>query len=37
MREVKLRDFLIYYMEVDVWAQYKDKDINALTDRSVRI
>ncbi len=31
MREVKLRDFLIYYMEVDVWSQYKDKDINALT------
>ncbi len=32
MREVKLRDFLIYYMEVDVWSQYKDKDINALTN-----
>ncbi len=32
MREVKLRDFLIYYMEVDVWAQYKDKDINTLVD-----
>ena len=31
MREVKLRDFLIYYQEVDVWAQYKDKDINALS------
>ena len=30
VREAKLRDFLIYYMEVDVWAQYKDKDINAL-------
>ena len=32
MREAKLRDFLIYYMEVDVWSQYKDKDINALTN-----
>lgn len=31
MREVKLRDFLIYYQEVDVWSQYKDRDINALT------
>jgi hypothetical protein len=32
MREAKLRDFLIYYMEVDVWAKYKDKDINTLTN-----
>ena len=32
MREVKLRDFLIYYMEVDVWSQYKGKDINTLKD-----
>ncbi|MBN1449649.1 MAG: hypothetical protein JW963_01425 [Anaerolineales bacterium] len=32
MREAKLRDFLIYYMEVDIWSQYKDKDINALTN-----
>jgi hypothetical protein len=32
MREIKLRDFLIYYMEVDIWSQYKDKDINTLTD-----
>ncbi len=31
MREVKLRDFLIYYMEVDIWSRYKDRDINALT------
>ena len=31
LREVKLRDFLIYYMEVDVWSRYKDRDINALT------
>ena len=27
MREQKLRDFLVYYMEVDIWAQYKGKDI----------
>jgi len=33
MREAKLRDFLIYYMEVDVWSQYKDKDINTLTNK----
>src|SRR5512143_3037774 len=32
MREVKLRDFLIYYMEVDVWSQYKDQDVDALTN-----
>jgi len=31
MREEKLRDFLVYYMEVDVWSQYKDRDINTLT------
>ncbi len=30
MREVKLRDFLTYYMEIDLWAQYKDKDIQTL-------
>jgi len=32
MREQKLRDVLIYYMEVDVWSQYKDKDVNLLKD-----
>jgi hypothetical protein len=32
MREQKLRDVLIYYMEVDVWSQYKDKDVNALKE-----
>ena len=32
MREQKLRDVLVYYMEVDVWSQYKDKDVNALKD-----
>jgi hypothetical protein len=31
MREPKLRDFLVYYMEIDLWVQYKDKDIAALT------
>lgn len=30
MREPKLRDFLTYYMEIDVWKQYKDKNIAAL-------
>ena len=30
MREVKLRDFLIYYQEVDIWSKYKDKDISAV-------
>src|ERR1051325_3782831 len=30
MREQKLRDVLIYYMEIDVWSQYKDQDINDL-------
>jgi hypothetical protein len=30
MREPKLRDFLVYYMEVDLWKQYKDKDIATL-------
>ncbi len=30
MREPKLRDFLVYYMEVDLWKQYKDKDISTL-------
>ncbi len=30
MRLNKLRDFLIYYKEVDLWGQYKDKDISTL-------
>lgn len=30
MREPKLRDFLVYYLEIDLWAQYKDKDIASL-------
>jgi hypothetical protein len=30
MREPKLRDFLLYYMEIDIWKQYKDKDIATL-------
>jgi hypothetical protein len=30
MREVKLRDFLIYYMEIDIWKQYKGRDISGL-------
>lgn len=30
MREVKLRDFLIYYEEVDVWSKYRGRDIASL-------
>lgn len=30
MREQKLRDFLIYYMEIDIWKQYKGRDISSL-------
>ncbi len=30
MRNVKLRDFLVYYKEADLWAHYKDKDIAAI-------
>jgi hypothetical protein len=30
MREPKLRDFLLYYMEIDLWKQYKGKDIVTL-------
>ncbi|MCB9146965.1 MAG: hypothetical protein H6635_16520 [Anaerolineales bacterium] len=30
MRLPKLRDFLIFYKEVDLWIQYKDKDISTL-------
>jgi hypothetical protein len=30
MRLNKLRDFLIYYKEVDLWVEYKDNDISTL-------
>src|SRR5215208_548525 len=30
MRLNKLRDFLVYYKEVDLWAEYKNKDISTL-------
>jgi hypothetical protein len=30
LREMKLRDFLVYYKEIDLWAEYKDKKIEAL-------
>lgn len=30
MRLQKLRDFLIFYKEVDLWAEYKNKDISTL-------
>ncbi len=32
MRDVKLREFLTCYQEVDVWAEYKNKDITELSD-----
>jgi hypothetical protein len=32
MREPKLRDFLSYYKEIDIWAEYKGKDVAALQD-----
>ena len=28
LREMKLRDFLVYFREIDLWADYKNKDIN---------
>lgn len=31
MRLQKLRDFLIYYKEADLWAEYKNKDISTLS------
>ena len=30
LREMKLRDFLIYCREIELWAEYKDKQIEAL-------
>ena len=30
MRLQKLRDFLIFYKEADLWAEYKGKNISAL-------
>ena len=27
LREMKLRDFLVYYKEIDLWAEYKNKKI----------
>ena len=32
MRLQKLRDFLIYYKEADLWIEYKSKDISALAN-----
>ncbi|MCC6297857.1 MAG: hypothetical protein IT314_01070 [Anaerolineales bacterium] len=31
MRLVKLRDFLVFFKEADLWAEYKNKDISTLT------
>ena len=30
LREMKLRDFLVYYREIDLWAAYKDQNIEDL-------
>jgi hypothetical protein len=30
LREMKLRDFLVYYKEIDLWAEYKDNKIEDL-------
>ena len=35
LREMKLRDFLVYYKEIDLWSEYKDKKIEDL-QREVR-
>jgi hypothetical protein len=32
MREVKLRDFLVYFAEIDIWSAYKDRDMTSLQD-----
>ena len=32
LREMKLRDFLIHYQEIDTWAEYKDKSIKDISD-----
>ena len=30
LREMKLRDFLIHYQEIDAWAEYKEKNIEEI-------
>ena len=30
MRSTKLRDFLVYFYEVDLWAEYKDKSVQEI-------
>jgi len=32
LREKKLRDFLVYFAEIDIWGQYKDKTPGDLAD-----
>ena len=32
LREMKLRDFLVYFYEIDIWAQYKDKKIDDIRE-----
>ena len=37
LREMKLRDFLVYYKEIDLWAEYKDKKIEIFKPMSMPI
>jgi hypothetical protein len=32
LREMKLRDFLVYFYEIDIWSQYKDKKLDDIRD-----
>jgi hypothetical protein len=32
LREMKLRDFLVYYREIESWTEYKDKDIKGMVN-----
>jgi hypothetical protein len=32
LREMKLRDFLVYFYEIDIWARYKDKKTEHIED-----
>jgi hypothetical protein len=37
LREMKLRDFLTYYREIELWQDYKDKTLDELQDEVVRL
>jgi hypothetical protein len=32
LREMKLRDFLVYYKEIDIWDEYGDKELEDIPD-----